>query len=126
MVSSNRLITITERDIGMKKIKGLLALFLCIIVIVVIIAAPYIKAEYLTAAYGNEFKGLEAQTQMLNNSRNHKVLEYSDDAAKVFYVSDTGDLITFVKNADSWELSEWKTVWSKTGSASDFMWPYYR
>ncbi|MBQ4052589.1 MAG: hypothetical protein IJD09_02965 [Clostridia bacterium] len=110
----------------MKKIKGLLALFLCIIVIVVIIAAPYIKAEYLTAAYGNEFKGLEAQTHMLNNSRYHKVLEYSDDAAKVFYVSDTGDLITFVKNADSWELSEWKTVWSKTGSASDFMWPYYR
>lgn len=26
-----------------------------------------------------------------------------------------------------WELDEWKTIWTKAGgSASEFMWPYYR
>ena len=34
---------------------------------------------------------------MLNQAKYHKVFSYSKNKAEVFYVSDTGDLITFVK-----------------------------
>lgn len=92
-----------------------------------ILFSPYLKAEYLTYRYSKEFVGLEQQTNMLNASRYFKVLTYSKKEAKVFYVSDTGDLITFFKNEEgNWEIKEWRTVWSKTGSADEFYWPYYR
>lgn len=80
----------------------------------------------LTLKYGKQFEGLEEQTNMLSNSRYYKVLSYSKSKAKVFYVSDTGDVITFIKAKDVWEIEEWKTVWSKSGSADSFYWPYYR
>ncbi len=97
-----------------------------ICVILLLLFSPYIKAEYLTHKHGEQFQGLESQTKMLKDSRYFKVLEYTDQYAKVFYVSNTGDLITFVKNNGSWELSTWETVWSTSGSADGFMWPYYR
>ena len=88
---------------------------------------PYIKTEYLTIKYGEEFVGLEQETNMLNPARYHKVFSYSQERAEVFYVSDTGDLITFVKNSNgNWEREEWKTIWSTSGSADEFIWPYYR
>ncbi len=93
----------------------------------IIVFFSYIKAEYLTFKYGDEFLGLESQTNMLNDSRYYRVIDYWGDEATVFYVSDSGDIIRFVKNdKDEWELQEWKTIWSKTGSASEFHWPYYR
>ena len=97
-----------------------------ILVLLLIITFPYIKAEYLTIRYGHEFIGLESQTNMLNSSRYHKVFNYSDTTATVFYVSDSGDLIAFVKNEGVWKLKKWETIWSKSGSADGFIWPYYR
>lgn len=92
-----------------------------------ILFSPYIKAEYLTLKHGKEFEGLEQQTEMLNPADYLKVISYSEKRAEVFYASDTGDLISFVKvGKDNWEMLEWKTVWSTSGSAGEFMWPYYR
>ena len=94
---------------------------------VLIIFFPYAKAEYLTLLHGDEFEGLEQQTNMLNDSRYFKILDYTKETATVFYVSDTGDLITFVRNGDgTWKCDTWKTIWSITGSADEFYWPYYR
>lgn len=96
-------------------------------ILILIIFSPYIKTEYLTLKYGNEFIGLEKETNMLNQAKYHKVFSYSKNKAEVFYVSDTGDLITFVKGENNdWQIQEWKTVWSTSGSADDFIWPYYR
>lgn len=91
------------------------------------VVSPYIKAEYLTARYGDQFEGLEKQTNMLDGATYFKVLSYSEAQAKVFYVSDSGDVITFAKNQEGqWTIQNWYTVWSNTGSADSFYWPYYR
>ena len=110
----------------MKKIKTYLIICICF-VFLLILFTPYLKVEFLTMKYGKEFYNLQKQTNMLLESEYYKVISYSKDLAKVFYVSDTGDLLTFEKDSsDKWECVEWKTVWSESGSASEFIWPYYR
>ncbi len=101
--------------------------FIAISIALILLAFPYVKAEYLTARYGETFVGLEHETGMLQDSKYCKVIEYSDGHAKVFYVSDSGDLLHFVKDKNGeWHLDYWETVWATHGSADGFMWPYYR
>lgn len=98
-----------------------------LLLLTVAVVSPYIKAEYLTARYGDQFEGLEKQTNMLDGATYFKVLSYSETEAKVFYVSDTGDVITFAKNQNGqWTMRDWNTVWSESGSADSLFWPYYR
>lgn len=87
-----------------------------------------ISCEILTAKHGEEFVGLDQQTNMLKSSNIIKVLEYSDTSATVYYKSeDGGDILEFRKINEEWKLNKWvATVWSKTGSADDIMWPYIR
>lgn len=97
------------------------------LVILLIVFFPYLKAEYLTARFGNQFYGLEQDTRMLDPAKYYKVISYSENYAKVYYVSDySRDLILFEKENGQWVRYEWRTVWSKTGSADEFFWPYYR
>ncbi len=101
--------------------------FIVILLCLLIIFFPYLKAEYLTARFGSQFYGLEQETKMLDPAKYHKVLSYSDSFAKVYYISDySKDLILFEKEDGKWNRIEWRTVWSKTGSADEFFWPYYR
>ena len=95
-------------------------------ILLIILAFPYVKAEYLTARYGDEFAGQEQQTQMLNPAKYYKVIDYYPTQASVFYVSDTGDVITFEKTEDEWKMTDWETIWATTGSSDEFYWPYYR
>ena len=95
-------------------------------ILLIILAFPYIKAEYLTARYGDEFAGQEQQTRMLSPAKYYKVIDYSPTQASVFYVSDTGDVITFEKTEDEWKMTDWETIWATTGSSDEFYWPYYR
>ncbi len=106
--------------------KSVLIIFVCAVCLVVCVF-PYIKAEVLTLRYGDEFNDLQKQTNILTDAKYYRVISYDNNTAKVFYVSDSGDLLTFKKGSDeNWELIKWKTFWSNTGSASEFMWPYYR
>lgn len=105
--------------------KSILIIILCLFFLLVIFF-PYIKAEILTIKYGDEFEGLQKQTNMLYEVEYYKVIKYSCDTAEVFYISNSGDLLTFEKDSDgAWKYSRWETIWSNSGSASDFMWPYY-
>lgn len=98
-----------------------------IIIILVLLIFPYLKAEYLTARFGSQFYGLEQETRMLGPAKYYKVLSYSNSYAKVYYISDySRDLILFEKEDGNWNRIEWRTIWSKTGSADEFCWPYYR
>ena len=99
-----------------------------IILLLLLVFFPYIRAEYLTFRYGNEFIGLEQQTGILYSSTYHKVIEYSEKEATVFYVSSNtdGNVITFKKENNAWILDTWKTIWSFYGSADQFYWPYYK
>ena len=103
-----------------------LLLVICIFITNWVIAI--IKCERLTSLYGKEFIGLDRQTNMLAGANTVKVLNYTDNFARVYY-RDTfgGDILIFQKKNGKWELSVWeRTVWSKHGSADDFMWPYIR
>jgi len=59
-------------------------------------------------------------------------MSYSEDIAIVYY--STGgvfrrgieELITFEKQDEEWVWTEWNTIWSSTGSADSFIWPFIR
>lgn len=107
--------------------KVAIAVIVVVLTAVFVLFWPYIKVEYLTMKYGDEFVGLEEQTNMLHDSRYLKVFGYDENEAVIFYVSDSGDMVTFVKDENgSWSVKTWKTIWSTTGSADEFIWPYYR
>ncbi len=87
-----------------------------------------IKCEVLTLQHWTEFEGLEEATNMISNSETIKVLEYSDSSARVYYKNhEGGNVLIFTKQDGEWVYSEWeRTVWSRTGSADDIIWPYIR
>lgn len=110
----------------MIKIKKSILIIIVCVAFLLLLFSPYIKAEILTVKYGDEFDGLQKQTNMLSDAEYYRVVSYSLDTAKVFYVSNSGDLLTFKKDsAGAWKYSGWKTIWSDSGSASEFIWPYY-
>jgi len=104
-----------------------------IILLVVLLIFPFawfvsiINCEVLTFLHGDEFwEGYEA-TNMLDKIDYLKVLDYSNTKARVYYVGmgrSSGDVIRFEKNNNKWEIDEWDTVWSSTGSADAVIWPY--
>jgi sensor histidine kinase regulating citrate/malate metabolism len=101
----------------------ILILFIPIIIWVVSLA----KCEIYTVLYGHDFKDGYKQTHMLCGSQKVKVLKHSDSKAEVYYVNkEGGDIISFKKVKDQWIMEEWNTIWSRTGSADGFMWPYIR
>ena len=110
----------------MKPFQKWIITILIVFVLLLVIFFPYLKAEVLTFQHGSEFEGLEQQTKMLAEARYYKVLSYTENTATVFYVSDTGDLITFRRDSQgNWQYTDWVTIWSNTGSADEFYWPYY-
>ena len=58
-----------------------------------------------------------------------KVLEYETcGVAKVYYISKGktgGNVLTFVYEEDTWHEVSCNTIWSKTGSADDVIYPYW-
>lgn len=96
---------------------------------VILIAAPYLKVEYLTEKHGGTFAELYHSIGLFEEIEYLKVMDYSESKAEVYYVVSekaAGVLAEFESRSDSWELAEWETVWSSSGSADGFIWPYYR
>ena len=107
--------------------KKLILLF--ILMPIFVWGASLLKCEILTFKYGGEFKIIYKENTMLGNIDYFKVLNYSDDVARVYYVSENkagGDVLTFEKIDGKWFYNgQWQTIWSKTGSASNVVWPYW-
>lgn len=106
--------------------KRWLFLLLCIFLFV---ALSYLKVEFLTWKYGQQFAELYTTSNMLDDIAYLKVMKYSDTKAEVYYVQSEhlgASLYSFYKEGDEWLLDTWSAVWSKHGSADDFIWPYYR
>jgi hypothetical protein len=95
---------------------------------IIIWIASIIKCEILTYRYWKEFEGLEQSTNMLKKSETIKVLDYSKVSARIYYKDrEGGDILKFNKQDGRWVFDKWeRTVWSRTGSADGFMWPYIR
>ncbi len=88
-----------------------------------------IKCEILTHCYESQFQELYKDNTMLNEIDYLKVLGYTSDTARIYYVAkgrSSGNILVFNKENDRWSCTSWETVWSKSGSADGFVWPYIR
>lgn len=94
---------------------------------VILVAFPYLKAEYLTARYGSQFEDLYTQTHMIDHADYCKVLDYDGSHARCVYVYSGVDInvLEFDLHGGNWEMSHWDTIWSSSGCADSFMWPWY-
>jgi len=57
-----------------------------------------------------------------------KVLRYSPEQARIYYVNEeqsAANILDFTNENGSWRHSRWDAVWSKTGSAESYVWPYF-
>lgn len=111
--------------------KFLLKTFLAVLIMFFLVWGILIlKCEILTWRYGNQFKTVYKENTMMGDIEYLKVLNYSDRSARVYYVSKNrsgGDILVFSKYNGEWKYDKWeRTVWSKTGSADGFIWPYIR
>lgn len=92
--------------------------------------AAFLKCEILTHQYGGEFAETYRENTMLCEPEYWKVLEYNEDFARVYYVGEGrcyGNILRFKKVNGTWKYDLWEaTVWSKTGSADGYVWPYIR
>lgn len=98
-----------------------LILFLCVV--------PYLRVELNTYLHKNEFQNEFLQTHMIDEIEYLKVFHYKPDMAQVLYVVNghKATIMTyFLKSEGSWKLDTWKVLWSATGSAESFFWPYYK
>ena len=105
-----------------------------------------IHAEILTFRHGYKFEEIHYEEPRIYNSIGAleylKVLSYSETTARVYFVtvnrcgglafSEIGDrlgghIFIFSNEDGHWEVAEQeRVVWSKTGSADGFLWPYIR
>ena len=93
-------------------------------ILLVLQMSAVIKIEILTAKYYDIYKS----NTMLGEMDSFKVLEYDGATAKVYYISKnktSGDVLSFANVDGAWEETYWETIWSKSGSASDVIWPYW-
>ena len=100
-----------------------------IVIIILVIALPYSFVECNTAFFGAEFKNEYKKTKMISKIEYYKVFYYTGNKAKVYYVEenhDSGNYLWFHKVNSKWKIIEWKTVWSKYGSASGITYPIYK
>lgn len=87
-----------------------------------------VRCEILTVKHREEFADAYKQTNMIANVDAFKVLRCSGTEAEVYYISKhtAGHLLMFKRESDGWALHRWETVWSKSGSADGWIWPYLR
>ena len=102
-------------------------LIIIIILVIILLNSELIYCEIMTAMHINDFDSL--QNPMIGNINLSKILKYNNKEAVVYYVSDDyslGQKITFNKKDNGeWEEVNYNTVWSSSGSADDFVFPYF-
>ena len=97
-------------------------------ILLVLQMSAVIKIEILTAKYYDIFQDAYKSNTMLGEMDSFKVLEYDGATAKVYYISKnktSGDVLSFANVDGAWEETYWETILSKSGSASDVIWPYW-
>ena len=101
-------------------IATIVALFLLIWI------ASLIKCEVLTNKYHDQFALAYQNNPMIYDVQYFKVLRCNGETAEVYYVSaDCGDVLELRNQDGTWVETSWRTIWSKHGSASNAVWPYW-
>ena len=116
----------------MVKTKKLVAWVVGIALLVLVICwgISYLKCEALTKKYGYQFEEIYKNHTMFEDPDDIKILEYEKTEAVVYYTTkgSGGDIVKYCRDREEgqWYFVSWETVWSLTGSASGFVWPYIR
>ncbi|MBE6617992.1 MAG: hypothetical protein E7627_08665 [Ruminococcaceae bacterium] len=105
-----------------------------IIAIIILFALFWVgsilKCEIQTLIHLDEFGDKWTENTMLGEPDRLIVLKYSDNYAELYHKNEHGgNVISFKRNDvnEEWSYNGWKdTVWSRYGSADDFIWPYIR
>lgn len=91
--------------------------------------------EYNTYKYGEIFRNIKIQDiggEGYFKDNKMKILKYHTDNAEVYVVRESelnkvGNIYYFkCDNDNNWEFDYYDTIWSNTGSADKFIWPYIR
>ena len=109
--------------------KKLITIAIAVIMIPIVFwVSSLIKCEVLTQKYFDDFENAYAQNTMLEEMEYFKVLQCNGNTAEVYYVSKgkTGaNVLSFEKINDTWVETDWQTIWSTSGSASEVIYPYW-
>lgn len=139
-----------KRNLGLKK-KWFFPVSITVFVLVFIyLLIPYFMIHNLTKKYGSEFTELYRENGFYNDIEYLKIIQYRDEKAD-FYYSDndkikkeldsldndyavvlyveenhnSASLFIFSDEDGQWKLSNWHLIWSYSGTADGFLWPYY-
>ena len=87
-----------------------------------------IDCEIKTNKLKTEFEQIIYDEMELDKNGRFKVLYFDNNYARVYYANDNiGNLYGFIKNGDKWNMyGLMHTVWSRSGNADGFLWPYGR
>lgn len=106
--------------------------YIVLIIVVLLLLVPYIKVELHTVLFGGQFRSLYDASGWIEDFRYFKVMKYNDSYADVLYVAESEQarstatfLYHFQKDKGQWELESWECLWSRSGNAEKFFYPYY-
>lgn len=133
-----------------KRQKAFIAVVIIITLLIVCLFIPYFVADNLTKKYGEEFSNLYSENGFYSNIEYLRVLQYRDKKVNIYYLDNdrlkkeltslsndyavvlyieenhsSASLFIFYDEGGQWKLSNWNLIWSTSGSADGFMWPYY-
>ncbi|MCL2376951.1 MAG: hypothetical protein FWC76_06075 [Defluviitaleaceae bacterium] len=96
-------------------------------ILLILWAGPLVRFEMLTQRHGHEFTYLYKQTGMIPSPDFFTVLSHSGEETTIYYVTRNvvGNTISFVKQDGEWTMAGWDTIWSWSGSADGFLWPFW-
>ena len=112
----------------MRKFRKLIIVLSPILCFLIIWGISLAKCEILTQIHANEFTEAYKENTMLGDIEYAKVLNYSQNYSRVYYVSKglvSANILTFTKENGEWKQDSWDTIWSISGSADDTTWPYW-
>jgi len=113
----------------MRKLRYIPSIFIALFVLLWV--GSIIKCEILTLMHLDEFNIPssipEGDIYWIGGGGQAKIVEYSNQSAKVYYYYTNDDYfavaINFTKQDSTWQFGTWKAIWT-SGSADDFLWPY--
>ena len=115
----------------MKKSRKAFIILSPLLCLILIWGVQLVKCEIITMMHKDEFldQTLYEENTMIGDMEYIKVLNYSKNYARIYYVSkghSLGSLIGFIRDEGKWKYSEWEAGgWSASGNADSIVWPYW-
>lgn len=138
-------------ELGKKK-KTIIFSTITILILAVVLyfLMPYFKVHNLTKKYGSEFQELYGENGFYNDIEYLKVFQYRNEKSDIYYFGNdklkkelgnldsnyavvlyveenhsSASFFVFYDENGQWKLLNWNLLWSVSGTADGFIWPYY-